>query len=84
MVWTGTYPELLQFMEELGNNRRNIQLTFTADRCEISFLDLRIKIIGDQLATSTFRKDTAANTLLRDDSHHPRSLIRGIPVGQFL
>lgn len=31
----------------------------------------------------SFRKQTAANTLLHASSHHPRSLVGGIPVGQF-
>lgn len=34
--------------------------------------------------TKTFCKETAANTLLLATSHHPRSLVQGIPVGQFL
>lgn len=33
---------------------------------------------------SSVRKSTAANTLLSATSDHPKSLIRGIPIGQFL
>lgn len=33
---------------------------------------------------STYRKGTAANTFLKATSHHPKSLINGIPTGQFL
>lgn len=36
------------------------------------------------MVTCTSRKETAANTLLRADSHHPIWLKDGIPVGQFL
>lgn len=36
------------------------------------------------MLTKTYRKATAANTLLLADSHHPRPLVKGIPVGQFL
>lgn len=43
-----------------------------------------ICIEGDSLTTSTFRKETSAYTLLQADSHHPRWLKDGIPVGQFL
>ncbi|OCT57051.1 hypothetical protein XELAEV_18004055mg [Xenopus laevis] len=32
----------------------------------------------------TTRKPTATNTLLAASSHHPLSLIKGIPIGQFL
>lgn len=84
MVWAGTQPELEEFMVELGNNTRNIHLTYVVDPCQISFLDLSIRLEGGSLVTSAFRKETAANTLLQADSHHPKSLIRGILVGQFL
>ncbi|OCT78766.1 hypothetical protein XELAEV_18029856mg [Xenopus laevis] len=36
------------------------------------------------LCTKTYRKSTATNTLLYAESHHPESLIKGIPIGQFL
>lgn len=36
------------------------------------------------IKTKTFRKPTAANTLLQASSDHPKSLIKAIPVGQFL
>lgn len=84
MVWAGTSDELEVFMAELENNTRNIHLTYTADPHQLSFLDLSIRLEGGRLITSTFRKETAANTLLQADSHHPKSLIRGIPVGQFM
>lgn len=50
----------------------------------LSFLDLTIELKGNTITTKTFRKETSANTLLLAASHHPRSLIQGIPVGQFL
>lgn len=71
-------------MDELGNNTQNIRLTYCADPHEISFLDLFIRIENKKLTTKTLRKKTAAKTLLHADSHHPRHLVRSIPVGQFL
>lgn len=59
-------------------------MTFSSDSVSLPFLDLTIQIKNGQISTKTFRKDTAANTLLLATSHHPRSLIHGIPVGQFL
>lgn len=38
--------------------------------------------VYQQLQTRTFRKQSAANTLLLASSHHPLSLIRGIPIGR--
>ncbi|CAI9540260.1 unnamed protein product, partial [Staurois parvus] len=43
-----------------------------------------LRLEDKRLLTKTFRKPTAANTLLEARSYHPRSLISGIPVGQFL
>lgn len=48
------------------------------------FLDLQISIMGNKITTCTFRKPTAANTLLQASSHHPDHLIKVIPVGKFL
>lgn len=66
-------------MDELGQNTQNIHFTYVIDPHEISFLDLSIRLEKGKLLTKT-----AANTLLSADSHHPRPLIQGIPVGQFL
>lgn len=84
LIWAGSHMELTQFMDELSHNSWNIRLTFTVDPTEIPFLDLSIRLEKGKLLTKTYRKTTAANTLLVADSHHPKSLIRGIPVGQFL
>lgn len=83
MLWEGPDEDLSLFMDELNNNSRNIRLTFTADAHDISFLDLLIRLGNSYLSTQTFRKSMAANTLLHASSHHPKSLIRGIPIGQF-
>lgn len=49
-----------------------------------SFLDLSIRLEMGKLVTKTYRKKTAANTLLFAESYHPKPLIHGIPEGQFL
>lgn len=84
VIWGGTIEELHQFISELNANDRNIKLTFTSDFQTLSFLDLSISIVNCRLVTKTFRKQTTANTLLLASSHHPPSLIRGIPIVQFL
>lgn len=63
---------------------RNIWLTYIVDPKTSSFLNLHISIVGDRLTTCTYRKLTAANTLLQASSHHPDHLVKGIPMGQFL
>lgn len=72
------------FIDELNQNNRNIKLAFSYHSETLSFLDLTIELKDNIVATKTFCGETAANTLLLATSHHPRSLIRGIPVGQFL
>lgn len=72
MIWQGDEESLHQFIGHLNENDRNIKLTYMFDSKQISFLDLQIKLEGDSQSTYTFRKKTAANTLLRADSHHPK------------
>lgn len=76
--------ELVSFIEELNKNDRNIWLTYSFHSEIISFLDLTIYVKDNKIFAKTFRKETAANTLLLATSHHPKSLFQGIPVGQFL
>lgn len=82
--WKGTKTDLSEFICELSENTRNIRLTYGFNLVLIPFLDLRVTKKHDLLDTSTFHKPTAVNTLLRADSFHPRSLVKGIPMAQFL
>lgn len=70
-------------MEEHNTNNRNIHLTFSYHTRILSFLDLQTSL-KNKFDKKTFRKKRGANTLLQAKSHHPPSLIRGIPVGPFL
>lgn len=84
MVWEGSAEQLVDFVSQLNINERNIRLTYTYHGETLPFLDLQITKSGDRLTTCTFRKETAANTLLLAQSHHPKPLINRIPTGQFL
>lgn len=84
MVWSGKIEQLTDFMQELNQNERNIGHTYSHQQVTLSFLDLQISIEETKIITKKFRKETAADTLLQAQSHHPRSLIHGIPTGQFL
>lgn len=83
IIWRGDVASLEAFMLELNKNDRNIKLTYTFDRELFAFLDLSIGVKDSALTTKTYRKETAANTHLRANSHHPRWLKYGIPIGQF-
>lgn len=84
LIWKGIPDTLGEFIEELNLNIRKIKVTFNYNLKHISFLDLLIRVEQGNLVTSTYKKETAANTLLKATSHHPKSLINGIPMGQFL
>lgn len=51
----------------------------------ISFLDTTVKIddLGS-ISTSLYRKPTAANSILRAESSHPKASLRSIPFVQYL
>lgn len=72
------------FINKLNINERNIHLTYAYDRLQLPFLDLMIKLENGKISTCTDRKQTAANTLLQADSHHPLWSKNGIPTGQFI
>lgn len=76
--------ELALFLEELNCKDRNIHLTFSFHANTLPFMDLQVSLNKSRLETKTFRKETVASTLLQAGSHHLPSLIKGIPVGQFL
>lgn len=79
MEWNRT-TELTECMQ----NERNIRLTYSYHEVTLPLLDLQISIERPKITTKMFRKETATNTLLQAQSHHPRSLIHGILMGQFL
>lgn len=84
LLWKGEIDKLHQFIEHLNQNDQNIRLTYSFDHKQICFLDLLISIEDGSLVTQTFRKETAAHTLLQADSHHPEWLKNGILVGKLL
>ncbi|XP_077155686.1 differentially expressed in FDCP 6 homolog [Ranitomeya variabilis] len=51
---------------------------------QVDFLDLKVSIDRNRIATTLFQKRTATNNLLHFESFHPAHLRRGIPNGQFL
>ncbi|CAJ0958429.1 unnamed protein product [Ranitomeya imitator] len=85
MVWQGSEQDLLTFLDILNNNTMNIKLTCKYSQVSLDFLDIQITKGSDGLLeTNVFRKDTAVNSLLHASSSHPKSLIEGIPTGQFI
>uniref|UniRef100_A0A8C5N1Y7 Reverse transcriptase domain-containing protein n=1 Tax=Leptobrachium leishanense TaxID=445787 RepID=A0A8C5N1Y7_9ANUR len=85
VTWIGTDIEFRDFVIKLNDNPLNLKFTFEIQSDQINFLDVKIaKTDTGEIATSLFRKKTASNNLLHWDSFHPKSLKRGIPLGQYL
>lgn len=70
LVWSGTV-EPTEFLLQLNMNKRNIRLTYSHREVSLPFLDLLLTIKGSKIITLTFCKETAANTLLLTQNHHP-------------
>lgn len=84
-IWTGTVSELEIFMAYINSTTSFLRFTVEHSTDNINFLDLTIyKNSQGGLGTSIYRKPLSRNTILRADSHHPKQLIKNIPIGQFL
>ncbi|XP_069605745.1 uncharacterized protein [Ranitomeya imitator] len=85
MIWRGPEAALVDFIQALNQNNRNIRLTHRIAENEIDFLDIKIMRSKDgEIQTDVFCKETSVNALLHSTSAHTGSTIRAIPVGQFL
>ncbi|CAJ0944101.1 unnamed protein product [Ranitomeya imitator] len=85
VIWKGDEKSFQTFVTGLNSNDLGLQFTFESNACRLPFLDVVIEKGEDgQLYTSTYRKPTASNSLLRWESNHPFPLRRGIPKGQYL
>lgn len=86
VLWTGTPEETELFVSELGADPFNLTFTRECSCDKITFLDLIIQITDRcTLNSKLYRKSTAAaNSLLHAERFHPRALVRGIPIGQYL
>lgn len=69
LIWAGSAEQLVDFMSQLNINERNIRLTYSYYAETLPFLDLQLSRSGCRITTSTFHKETAANTLLLAQSH---------------
>ncbi|KAG5281304.1 hypothetical protein AALO_G00069700 [Alosa alosa] len=84
-IWMGTSLELDQFVAYINSTTPFLRFTVEHSTDNVNFLYLTIyKNSQRGLETSIYRKPLSRNTLLRADSHHPKQLIKNIPIGQFL
>ncbi|CAJ0958160.1 unnamed protein product [Ranitomeya imitator] len=85
MIWNGGETSLSKFMQELNHNTFNLKFTYSWHKTKIDFLDITVCVAEDgSIETDLFRKETSVNSLLHASSAHIYSVIKAIPVGQFL
>lgn len=80
-IWTGNVTELNKFMEYINCTTPFLRFTSEQSPEKVDFLDLTIlKNAQGDLETTIYRKPLSRSTLLRADSHHPKRLIKNIPI----
>ena len=62
----------------------SLQYTLNISNESVSFLDLKLTIQEDKIATSIYFKETASHNYLQYDSSHPSACKRSIHYSQFL
>lgn len=81
----GPFELFKEFLHKMKNNGYNLSFTMSSSHESITFLDVKIQVMeGGMLQSALFRKSTAGNSILHYNSFHPTSLIKSIPVGQYL
>ncbi|KAM9316543.1 putative cation-transporting ATPase 13A4 [Gastrophryne carolinensis] len=69
----------------LNTNNLNLKFTCEYSAQSVKFLDLSIAIDRTgNVTTDFYRKETAANNILRASSAHPKHLVSSIPYGEYL
>lgn len=83
-MWEGEASELIEFLEQLNNNDRNIVLTWDVSPEKINFLDLEISLDNSTFSTKTHFKGVDRNSYLPIESCHHKNWIFNIPKGQLM
>ncbi|OCT94642.1 hypothetical protein XELAEV_18012324mg [Xenopus laevis] len=83
-VWKGDELSFTTFVQKLNQNKLNLKFTSEYRPKTIEFLDVKLMVVDKEIQTTIFRKPCSGNTLLHATSCHPKNLVGGIPVGQFL
>ena len=74
MLWLETYEELEEFYTYLNNYHPTMKFDkpeFDKTENSTNFLDLKISIVGNQIETDLYRKETDKPTALLPSSAHP-------------
>ncbi|CAH2249555.1 Hypothetical predicted protein [Pelobates cultripes] len=73
--------EMVQYLNGLDTP---IRFTSNISASSVQYLDLEILIKNHEITHCLYKKDTDRNTLLHNNSAHPRMLKKSLPKAQFL
>ena len=76
--------DLMQFINYICNFNPAIQYTYDISELTINFLDISLRIDGDDIATSIYTKPTDSHSYLQYGSSHPNKCKDSIPYSQLL
>lgn len=83
IIWKGDMEALMEVLNSMNGNDRNISLTWNVSRECIHFLDLEISNSNDGITTKSFFKTTDRNSYIPITSCHHKPWLNNIPRGQF-
>lgn len=83
-IANSSQADLLSFMEYVNEFHPALDFTWDISPTSVNFLDLRISVNGDRLATSIFYKPTDSHSYLTYASSHPKACKQSIPYSQML
>ena len=75
---------MAKFVEHLNSRVPTIKFTSEQSTESVSFLDVKVKIVGNNIITDMFSKPTDSHDYLLYDSAHPQRCKDSIPYSQFL
>jgi hypothetical protein len=79
MLWEHGLTTLLEFMDDFNKVHPSIKFTVQNSEKEIAFLDTLVRISGDRLTTTLYRKPTDNPIYLHYFSEHPKHQKNSIP-----
>lgn len=83
-IFSGSREDLEKFIQHVSNYHEAIKFTHDISNESVAFLDLKITIQDDKIATSIYFKETDSHSYLKYDSSHPPACKKSIPYSQFL
>ena len=84
IVWTHSREDLETFIEFLNTRTEHFKFTSEISNTEIAFLDTKVSIQNNRIATDLYCTPTDSPNYLVYNSSHPQRCKDSIPYSQFL